>query len=93
MIHKEITARRFEKRRHIAHKLYLEKVVFKFSDSFLKSQPQGYLDKGKIDVLVFKTKSTKDRGVNTNSVRNYPARDLRNIARLEYSMAEYISDR
>lgn len=96
MIHKTMTARRHFRKTHIEAKLrILRKNDYQYHETgkFVLRCPIGMLSKGKVHCScpLCACKSTTDRGVRTNSKRNYPKADIVRMEKMNYSMTEYLS--
>lgn len=96
MIHKTKTARRHFRRTHIEAKLrILRKNDYMYHETgvFIPYAPIGTLSKGKVHCScpLCACKSTTDRGIKTNSKRNYSKADITRMEKLDYSMKEYLS--
>ena len=91
MIHKTIPARRHERRVHIARKRNIERHIMRLSESYLASEPSGYLNKNKIHCScpLCSAKSTKNKGVNTNSKNSYKVSDRRKFETMYADMKDY----
>lgn len=91
MYHKCMTARRFLRRQHIARRRNIQKHVWRISSDELAKEPIGKLSKNKIHCScpLCACKSTTDRGVRTNSKRNYSVSDIRKLERLKTALQDY----
>lgn len=91
MIHKTMTARRYVRRKHINRKRYIERSIMGLNTHFLNTEPLGYLDKNKIHCScpLCACKSTTDKGIRTNSKRNYSISARKRFDAMDMSMKEY----
>lgn len=94
MYHKTKTARRYQRRNHIARRRYIERHIMGINERFLDKEPLGALNKNKIHCScpMCACKSTTDNGVRTNSKRNYPIAERKRFESMNAAINEYLCD-